>query len=81
MQAVVIKKDAALYLLSDSVWTAHKSIRPATPAGSRIYTVPRGILFRSVPLEDGPSIINVVDVIEKCGIDMDPILSRLGVAR
>ena len=42
---------------------------------------PRGILFRSVPLESNAKIINMVDFLESIGIDMDTILNRLGVKR
>jgi len=81
MQIVAKKGDAVLYVRSESTWVLHRSLRPATPAGSRIYSIPRGIIFRSVPLGDGPAIISVVDVIESLGIDMDPILKRFGVKR
>ena len=73
--------NVALYVRSDAVWEAHRTLQSPTPAGSKVYAIPRGILFRSVPLTDGPPIINVVDVIEGFGVDMDPLLNRLGVKR
>jgi hypothetical protein len=81
MRVVAQEHGAALYVRSDGVWQNHRAMRPPTPAGSDIYALPRGILFRSVPLTNGPTIVNVVDVIEGFGFDMTPILDRLGVKR
>ncbi|MEX2048832.1 MAG: hypothetical protein WEB90_04580 [Gemmatimonadota bacterium] len=72
---------AALYVLSDSVWAAHRALRPPTPGGSRLMSVPRGILFRTETLEDGPPIIEVIDVLARMGVDTDALLDRLGVDR
>jgi hypothetical protein len=70
----------ALYVLDESVWTRHRAIRPSSSV-SRTFALPRGIIFRSVPLKSGPRILNVVKIIESFGFDMDPILDRLGVER
>jgi hypothetical protein len=78
---LVREEGVALYVRSDAVWSSHRAIRPPTPAGSPLYAVPRGILFRSVPLTNGPPIINLVDVAERAGIDVEPLLTRLGVKR
>jgi hypothetical protein len=78
---LVQQGDVALYVRSEAVWASHCALRPPTPAGSPVYAIPRGIIFRSVPLEDGPPIVNVVDLVENAGIDMEPILDRLGVKR
>jgi hypothetical protein len=72
---------AALYMLSDSVWTAHRDARPPTPAGSRWLAVPRSILFRTIPHEGSPRIIDVAATLEAMGLDVDAILARLGVSR
>jgi len=66
---------------SDSILAAHRALRPPTPAGSRWLSIPRGILFRSVPLEGGPHIIDVVATLEGMGFDLDPLLAKLGVHR
>ncbi len=81
MHLQVQEENVALYIRSFSVWESHLAIRPPTPVVSKVYEIPRGIIFRSVPLKDGPPIINVVEVLEELGIDMGPILSRLGVER
>jgi len=81
MKLISEEKGVALYVLDESVWVRHRAIRPPFPAGSPIYAIPRGILFRSIPLESGPKIFNVVEIIENLGFDMDPILDRLGVKR
>jgi hypothetical protein len=81
MRCLATEEGVSLYLLGDLVWANHRAIRPPTPAGSKVYEIPRGILFRSVPLENGPRIISVVDVIERFGFNLDPILARLGVRR
>jgi hypothetical protein len=70
---------ASLYVRSVDIWQAHRDLRPPTPPGSPVYFIPRGILFRSVPLENGPTIIDVVAVLEGLGVNMTPILRRLGV--
>lgn len=72
---------AALYVRSDSLWIRHRAVRPPTPAGSRWLTVPRSILFRSVPHDGSPAIIDVAATLEALGVDVDPILARLGVRR
>jgi hypothetical protein len=72
---------AAVYVGDDAVWTKHRALTPPTPAGSRVYTVDRGTLFRSVPRGDGPAVVSVIDVLERLGVDVDPLLARLGVSR
>jgi hypothetical protein len=55
-------------------------MRPPTPPGSRVYDIPRGILFhRPWPLAEGPHIIDVVATLKGAGIDVVPFLTRLGV--
>ena len=71
--------DAALYVRSDSVWARHLALRPPTPAGSVAYEVPRGILFRSERMENGPRIFNMVHVLGALGVDTARVLRRLGV--
>ena len=71
--------DASLYVLSDSVWARHLALRPSTPAGSVAYEVPRGILFRSERLENGPRVFNMVHMLGALGVDTARFLRRLGV--
>ena len=55
--------------------------RPATPAGSRVLDVPRGVLFHGVPLPKGPRLFDTAQLLKDWGLDPDPILRRLGVRR
>ena len=78
---VAMDADAALYVLSDSVWARHLALRPPTPAGSVAYEVPRGVLFRSERMEDGPHIFNMVNALGAIGVDTARFLRALGVGR
>ncbi len=80
-QLLAVEGEAALYLRSEAVWKRHLALRPPSPGGSPLYDIPRGIIFRSVPLDEGPRIINLVDVLEGVGVDLEPVLVRLGVSR
>jgi hypothetical protein len=67
----------SLYVRSDDVWQRHRAMRPPTPAGSLLYRTPRGILFRSVPLEDeGPWILDVRQWLQRLGIDVNRLVQR-----
>jgi hypothetical protein len=80
MRLIASDSGAALYLRSDSVWRMHRALRPPTPPGSRVYYIPRGILFhRPYPVAEGPRIIDVVATLKRAGIDVMPLLTRLGV--
>ena len=72
---------AALWVGDEAAWASHRSLTPATPAGSATYAVARGTLFRSVPRGDGPAVVSVIDVLQRAGVDVDPLLNRLGVTR
>ncbi|MCP4357713.1 MAG: hypothetical protein GY796_06825 [Chloroflexi bacterium] len=71
----------ALYVRDKTQWETDLATHLPAPAGSPVYAVPRGILFRSVPMTGGPYILNIVGIVELLGVDMDPILDRLGVER
>lgn len=81
MVRVAADSGAVLYVRDIARWHADVARRPPTPAGSATYYVPRGILFRGLPDPDGPAIIDVVATLERLGIDMTPVLARLGVKR
>jgi hypothetical protein len=70
----------ALFVRSESIMASHKAIRPSAPVGSPIFSIARGILFRSVPLTEGPPIINVVELLKRHGIDIESLLNRLGIS-
>lgn len=72
---------AALWIGDETAWAAHRALTPPSPAGSAVYTVDRGTLFRSVPRGNGPAVVSVVDLLERAGVDVDPLLKRLGVNR
>jgi len=71
----------AVYVRQDEVWEGHRALRPPTPAGSRLYWTPRGILFRSVPLEGGPWILDVPQWLERMGVDVEGLARALGARR
>jgi hypothetical protein len=62
--------EAALYVTDPVTHASHVALRPPTPAGSRVYEIRRGILFRSEVLESGPRVINVRDVLEHWGVPL-----------
>ncbi|MCC6316268.1 MAG: hypothetical protein IT361_01160 [Gemmatimonadaceae bacterium] len=72
---------ASIYVRDDARLALDRARRPATPPGSRWLAVPRGILFHSVALDGGPRIIDVARTLEDWGVDVAPILARLGVRR
>ena len=72
--------DAALYVLNRDVWMNDLNLRPPTPAGSDLYYVPRGVLFRSIPLnEKRPHIVSVPETLKRWGLDVYPLLDSLGI--
>ena len=71
----------ALYVLNEETWARHLAQRPPTPAGSPIFQIPRGIMFRSVPLIEGPPIVDVVEVVSHLGLPVDALIEKLGVKR
>lgn len=82
MRLLASDSNAALYLRDESLWRAQRALRPPTPPGSRVYVIPRGILFhRSTAPEQGPRIIDVVATLNRMGINVMPLLARLGLRR
>jgi hypothetical protein len=67
-----------VWVQSDEVWREQLALRPPTPAGSPAFRIPRGILFRSVALDEGPYIIDLPAIAAKLGIDVDALAARLG---
>jgi hypothetical protein len=80
MRVLGASEHGVLYLRDEGIWAAHRTSRPAASEGSRLYAIPRGMLFRSIPPPaDGPTIISVVDVLDDLGVDTRALLSWLGV--
>ncbi|MFN0178569.1 MAG: hypothetical protein ACKVZ0_07180 [Gemmatimonadales bacterium] len=67
----------SLYVKDEAVLQRHRALRPPTPAGSRLYWTPRGLLFRGAPVEDGPWILDVPALLARMGVDVDGIARRL----
>jgi hypothetical protein len=78
---VIQDQGVALYVLNEKTWARHLAQRPPTPAGSPIFQIPRGIIFRSVPLTQGPPIVDVVEVVSHLGLPVDALMEKLGVKR
>ena len=74
-------RGAALLVRSRVILDGQLALRPPTPAGSRWLAVPRRTLFRSVARHDGDGSISAVDLLERMGVDVTPLLDRLGVER
>ncbi len=71
----------AVYVSDSSVHRRHLALRPPTPAGARVFYIPRGILFRTEPLPDGTQVIDLPAIAGRMGIDVDALADRLGVSR
>jgi hypothetical protein len=81
MRLIAGDRRAALYVRSDSVWRQHLALRPPTPAGSAIYVVPRGTLFRSESAGDGQRTYSMMRVLRSIGLDTAFISNRFGAKR
>ncbi|MGH7502339.1 MAG: hypothetical protein ACREL7_11335 [Longimicrobiales bacterium] len=79
MREVASDGEFAVWVRSDSVWAAHRAIRPPTPAGSPWVRVPRGLLFRTEPLPEGFLLISLPAIAAGLGIDVEGLARRLGV--
>ncbi len=77
MRLVADEDDVALYVRSDEVWASQLALRPATPAGSGLYVIPRAMMFRALPAEEGSTVIDVRVLLQRAGIDASAILGRL----
>jgi hypothetical protein len=76
MQVVAREGEAAVYVANRKLWDHHRALRPPTPAGAPVYALSRAVLFRSVPPQGGPPIIDVAEVLAKLIPPLAPILER-----
>ncbi len=77
MHRIAAEMGAALYVRSDAVWKGHRALRPPTPAGAKLYWIPRRLLFHvGTSTEDLP-IIDMMDVAARLGISPEAIRKRL----
>jgi hypothetical protein len=81
MRAVATDGEATLYVRSESAWAAHRAVRPPTPAGAAVYTIPRGLLFGPLSHGEAPQVLDVEKMLEAVGIPVEDLLRRLGVRR
>lgn len=79
MEQAATDGEFTAWVRSDVVWSAHRGIRPPTPAGSPFVRVPRGLLFRTEPLPEGFLLISLPAIAERLGIDVEALARRLGV--
>jgi hypothetical protein len=79
MRLFASNAEFALYIRDANVLANQRALRPNTPAGSPLYTIPRSFLFHSISSSGGPAIINVLDVLKNAGFNMTPILQKLGI--
>ena len=80
MRFVASDHTAAIYVRSDSILAAHRGERPPSPAGSRVYSVPRNVLF-NYGSHNQPGVVSVKAAIEAVGIDPSFIIGRGGIKR
>jgi hypothetical protein len=81
MRLVADENDVRLCVRSDSVWEGHLSMRPPSPVGSRLYTIPRWRLFRHPPPPGEGEAINVQAFLKRWGIDLGSLVERLKAGR
>lgn len=76
MRAAAGDDEFVVWVRSERLWREQLALRPPTPAGSPVFQMPRGILFRSVALRGGPWIIDLPAIAGKLGIDVDALAGR-----
>lgn len=79
MRLVSSENGVSLYILDEVIWENHLAMRPPTPAGSKIYHISRGILLRTVPLDDCQQVISLIEIMQRMGVDPIVIMEKLGV--
>ena len=79
MRLFASNSEFGLYIRDESVLASQRALRPNTPAGSSLYIIPRSFLFHSVSSSGGPAIINVLDVLQNAGLNVSPLLQKLGI--
>ncbi|HEY0303779.1 MAG TPA: hypothetical protein VGC44_02350 [Longimicrobiales bacterium] len=65
MDAAQVASDGefSLFVRDSAIWTQHRELRPHSPAGARIYQIPRAVLFKSG--SEGLRIFNVKRILRK----------------
>lgn len=69
----------SIFVRDRRTWDAHLALRPASPAGAWLYQQKRSILFRSVPHEGHPWIIDLPALAARAGVDVEGLARRMGV--
>jgi hypothetical protein len=76
MHLLASEDDAALYVRDDRVLAEHRGLRPPSPPGSRIYAVPRWMLFHGRQPAGDVRVYNLLDTIKGLGVNLDSIVGR-----
>jgi hypothetical protein len=76
MRLLASEDDAALYLRDDRVLAQHRALHPLSPPGSRLYAVPRWMLFHGRRPNNDVHVYNVLDGIKRLGINLDSMVGR-----
>jgi hypothetical protein len=71
----------AVFVQDRTILEKQQSLKPPSPAGDTLFSITRGFFFRTIEKTDGPRIFSMLDVLGDLGINVDPILDRLGVDR
>jgi len=81
MELLISDDEFEVFILDRNILDEQQSLKPPTPAGDTLFSIPRGFLFRTIENTDGPRIFSVIEILEYLGFDVDPILDRFGVDR
>jgi hypothetical protein len=79
MSLLSSNSEFTIYIRDAEVLSDQRAMRPDTPAGSPLYVIPRSYLFRSISGDDGSAVISVVDLLQKAGFDLTPLLKKIGI--
>lgn len=78
--SVAARDDGGELLVRDeAVLSRHRALRPDTLVGAPRLRVPRWVLFRTVPAQGGPAVLDVAAALGRAGIDVESLLRRLGI--
>lgn len=79
MHLIASSEAFSLYLRSEADWASDRVYDSSRPSVSSTYAIAPSLIFRAIPHEGRPTIINVMTVLQKLGLDTDKLLQRLGI--
>ena len=76
MELLIADDEFAVFIQDRNILENQQSLKPPTPAGDTLFSIPRGFLFRTIEKNDGPRIFSLIDILEDLGFDVDPVFDR-----